>query len=205
MTQYHHLDDSGDPGLTGAVGSSSHFALAMVQLPDRQPLPELALVRNMFHLPAFEFKFQKTTAAQRAVFFESIQEIPFRVRAVVVDKSRLHEPYALKNGQEFAIEFIAGLTLRASELDLANDVLVIDGAPQAFRRALRVRLSEACRQAGRRNRPFKKIVGGDSHQEDGLQLADMIVGAVRRHVQGCDDNSYKTFENKIVDLWRVGE
>jgi hypothetical protein len=32
MTQYHYLDDSGDPGLGGAAGSSSHFALAMVQV-----------------------------------------------------------------------------------------------------------------------------------------------------------------------------
>jgi len=203
LTQYYHLDDSGDPGMSGLASSSSHFALAMVQLPDRAPLSELGAIRDKFQLPAFEFKYQKTTAAHKAAFFKAIQRIPFRVRAVVVDKSGLDERFAAMNGQEFSIEFISLLTLRALELDIANDVLVIDGTTPAFRRALRIKLSEECRKLKRRNRPFKKIISGDSRREDGLQLADMIVGAVRQHVVGIEGGYYKTFESKVVDLWRV--
>jgi hypothetical protein len=205
LTQYHHLDDSGDPGMGGSRSSSSYFALAMVQLIAREPLPELAALRDEFHLPSFEFKYQKTTTSHKNAFFSAIQAIPFRVRSVVVDKSGLDHRFVGVNGQDFIIEFIASLALRASELDISDDILVIDGTTPVFRRALRIRLSEECRKVGRRKRPFKKIISGDSYREDGLQLADMVVGAVRQHVMGIESQYYKTFEGKIVDLWRVPE
>jgi len=90
MTQYHFLDDSGDPGLSGAEGSSTHFALAMVQLADSAPLPELATVRRRLHFPPiFEFKYFKSKSKHKAAFFQAIRPVEFRVRAVVVDKSAL--------------------------------------------------------------------------------------------------------------------
>jgi len=160
-------------------------------------------VRKVFRLlPRFEFKYHTTTPEQKRSFFESIQTVPFRVRAAVVDKSVLAKQFVTMSGQDFAIEFIAGLTLRASELDIANEILVVDGATLAFLRALRVRLSEECHKAGR-VRPFRKIIGGDSSRDDGLQLADMIAGAARHHVMGIESRYYRTFANKIVDWWEV--
>ena len=100
------------------------------------------------------------------------------------------------------IELIVGLTFRASPLDIANDVLIIDGGTPGLCRALRVRLSEECHKTSR-VRPFSKIVGGRSRSEDGLQLADMIAGAIRQNVVGSDRGYYRTFANKIVDLWEV--
>ena len=203
LAQYHNLDDSGDPGLTGAASSSSHFALAMVQLAERAPMPELAAVRQVFHFaPTFEFKYHKTKLRHKDLFFESIRPIPFRVRAVVAAKPGLQNEFPGIKGAGLAIELIVRLTLRASAADLRDDILIIDGSPPKFRRALRVRLSEECRRTGRAN-PFKKIVSGDSEGEDGLQLADMIVGAVRESVAGTGQNYYRTFANKVVDLWRV--
>jgi len=203
LTQYHNLDDSGDPGLNGSEGSSSHFALAMVQLAEHAPLSQLATVRQALHLsPLFEFKSYKTTPIQKDVFFKAIEAIHFRVRAVVIDKSGLEEHFTEMSGQDFTVEFISRLTLRASELDIANDVLIIDGATPVLCRALRVRLSAECRQR-HRVRPFKKIVGGRSASEDGLQLADMIAGAVRQHVMQVENDYYETFANKVADLWEV--
>ena len=203
MTQYHHLDDSGDPGLNVAAGSSSHFVLAMVQLPQRAPLPELAAVRKALHLaPTYEFKYYKTTPLQKEVFFKFVQAVHFRVRAVAVDKSAARPQFIGATGQDFTIEFILRLTLRASDLDIADDVLVIDGATLTLLRALRVRLSQECRQSGR-VRPFKKIVNGDSRREDGLQLADMIAGVIRHYVVGEGEVYYRTFASKVLDLWEV--
>ncbi len=120
----------------------------------------------------------------------------------VVDKSDLPLWLTNKSGTLFAMELIVRLTLRASELDIANDVLVIDEAMPEFRRILRVRLSEECRRTGR-VRPFRIIVGGGSAHEDGLQLADMIAGAARHFVIGDARDHYQTFANKVVDLWQV--
>lgn len=203
MAQYHFLDESGDPGLSGLATSSSHFALAMVQLVNRGPLPELEELRNRFRLPDFEFKYQKTTVVHKDAFFSVVQTIPFRVRAVVVEKAGLGKRFVALSGQDIVIEFIVGLTLRAPELDLTDDTLIIDGTTPAFRRALRIKLSDECYRMGRRSRPFKKIVSADSKREDGIQLADMVVGAVRQHVMGVESRYYKMFAAKVVDLWKA--
>jgi len=204
VTQYHFLDDSGDPGLEGKASSSSHFALAMVQLTERAPLPDLQRIRQQLHLPAsFEFKYHKTTIEQKALFFRSVRSLPFRVRAVVVHKSGLPDKYLTLSGQELTVEFIVNLALRASPLDIADDILVIDAAKRAFLWRLRVRLSQECRRL-KRVRSFRTIVGGDSSRDDGLQLADMIIGATRQHVMGIESSHYRTFADKVIDLWEVG-
>jgi len=201
MTYYHHVDDSGDPGLSESPMSSSHFVLAMVQLAERGPLPELAAVRQALHLePTFEFKFHKTKPRQRAVFFEAARAVSFRVRVAVVHKARLAPTYAALTGPALTVEFLTRLTMRASDMEIASDILVVDGATPAFLRALRVKLSEACR-ASRRVRPFKKIVGGRSSREDGLQLADMLAGAARQRALGLPPDYYALLADKVADWW----
>ena len=203
MTHYYYLDDSGDPGVGGAEGSSRYLVLAMVQLATREPLPALASVRRRFHLPSrFEIKYHKTTQRQKADFFQKIQTIPFRVRAVVIDKSKLEKRFMSMSGQELTIELITDLTLRASEVEIANDVLILDGVPRNFHRALRIRLSKECRLQ-KRTRPFKKIISADSKREEGLQLADMVAGAIRHYAMGVSSRYYKTFAHKVVDLWEI--
>lgn len=203
MTQYFFIDDSGDPGLSHAQASSTHFALALVQLNKREPLIELSNIRRTLYLsPNFEFKYHKAKPHQKALFFEAIRPIPFRVYAVAVHKAGLGKQFSTMSGQDFIIEFITGLVLRTSAFDIANDVLVVDGATPAFIRSLRIRLSDACRQLNRM-RPFQKIVGGDSSSEDALQLADMLAGAIRHYVVGIDRSYYQTFAGKVVDLWEV--
>ncbi|HEY84883.1 MAG TPA: DUF3800 domain-containing protein, partial [Chloroflexi bacterium] len=168
MTQYHYLDESGDPGLDIDGGASTHFALVLVQLAKRESLPELVKLRQSRHLPSsFEFKYHKTTAAQKTAFFKAIQNIPFRVRGVVINKANVNRDIKQMSGQDLVTHFITQLTLRASPLDIADDILVIDGATPAFRRTLRIKLSAECKEK-RRIRPFKKIVGKDSKREDGL-------------------------------------
>ena len=205
MTQYHFLDESGDPGLDGQASSSSHFALAMVQLPERAPLAELARVRRALHLrPNFEFKYHKTTSEQKRVFFQAARSLSYHVRAVVIDKYESQGQFVGMSGQDRTSTLIVDLAMRAFELDIADDVLVIDGATRAFLRTLRVGLSKKCRRLDR-VRPFGTIVGGDSRREDGLQLADMVAGAVRQYVMGIEASYYQSFANKVTDLWKVPE
>jgi len=205
MTQYHFLDDSGDPGLEGRPGSSSHFVLAMVQLPQRASLPELESVRRMFHLPAaFEFKYYRTKPRQKLAFFEPVSDVPFRIRAVAVHKTKLDRGLSAGSGADLTIKFIVSLTMRSSELDIANDYLVVDGATRAFLQTLRIRFSYESRRLGR-VRPFETIVGGRSSSNEELQLADMIAGAVRQYASGEDTTCYRMFAGKIVDLWQIPE
>lgn len=56
-----------------------------------------------------------------------------------------------------------------------------------------------------RVRPFKKIARGDAANEDGLQCADMMAGAIARYVIRGHDTFYRLFRSKVVDLWRYPE
>ena len=203
MTQYHHLDESGDPGSIDTAGASSQYVLAMLQMAEHAPIPELAAVRRALYLPPlFEFKYYTTTPTQKRVLFDAFQALPFRVRCAALDKSKLPVDWARLSGQALTVELIVRLTLRASALDIANDMLIIDGGTPALRRAVRVRLSDECRKTGR-VRPFGKIVGGRSLREDGLQVADMIAGAIRQHRMGAESSYYRTFADKIADWWAI--
>jgi len=93
MTQYFYVDESGDAGLEGQASSSSHFVMAMTQLPGRARIKPIVDLRKALHVsPNFEFKYHKSTPTQKDRFFKDVLKIPFRVRAVVVNKSRLDAP-----------------------------------------------------------------------------------------------------------------
>ena len=57
MTQYFFVDESGDAGLNNSQGSA-YYVVAMTQLPNREPVVELAALRKELNLsPNFEFHF----------------------------------------------------------------------------------------------------------------------------------------------------
>lgn len=203
MTQYFFTDESGDAGLEGQSSSSSHFVIAMVQLPERVSLTPLVNLRKTLNLsPKFEFKYHKTTNSQKDRFFREILEIPFRVRVAVLDKSVIGFMFNDLSPQQLTIELLVRLTMRTSELDISNDVLIIDGATPAFSRNLRVQFSERCKRE-ERIRPFKNIIGADSKNEDGLQLADMIAGAVRLQAMEISIEHFQMISPRIVDYWKI--
>ncbi|MBI5713976.1 MAG: DUF3800 domain-containing protein [Chloroflexi bacterium] len=192
-----------DPGFNDSASSSKYFALAMVQLAEHAPLNELVKVRQLLHLStSFELKYYKTTPRQKEIFFKTIRPVSFRVRAVVINKEHLAKSYHSMRGQDIMAEFISRLILRASPLDIAHDILIIDGATHPLLKATRIQLSAECRRV-RRTRPFGKIVSGESKRDDCLQLADMIAGAIRQYVMEGQDDYYKLFADKVVDLWLV--
>src|ERR1044071_988702 len=90
MTQYFFVDESGDPGLAGKSSSSSHFVITMVQLPARVPLRPLVNLRRALQVKTtFEFKYHTTTTTQKDLFFRDVLHIPFRVRAVALNKAHI--------------------------------------------------------------------------------------------------------------------
>ena len=203
MTQYFFVDESGDAGLEGQASSSSHFVITMVQLPNRAPLHPLVNLRKALRLPpAFEFKYHKTTTIQKDRFFKDVLVTQFRVRAVVLAKARIDMKWRNLPSQALVNELIIRLTLRASELDIANEIMIIDGATPAFCRQLRVQFTERCKQE-KRIRPFKNIIGANSRNEDGLQMADMIAGAIRLHAMGVSSEHFHCISSRIVDLWEL--
>jgi len=203
MTQYFFVDESGDPGI-GNSKNSPYYVIAMVQVANREHIAELASLRRELHLvPDFEFHFYRSTDRQKELFFQAVQPFLFRVRAVALLKSNV--PPELRNltSTNLEMELLTRLTLRASELDIANDILVLDSAPDSFLKSLRIHLTRVCKQE-QRERPFKKIVSSNSKHDDGLQLADMVAGAIRLSVWENNSTYYRMFAKKVVDMWQEG-
>jgi hypothetical protein len=98
------------------------------------------------------------------------------------------------------MELLTRLTLHASPLEITNDILVLDSAPESLLKSLRIHFTRAYKQQ-KRERPFKKIVSSDSKHDDGLQLADMVAGAIRQFIWENDSTYYRLFAKKVVDLW----
>ena len=198
MTQYFFADESGDSGKKNQ-GSSNNLIIGMLQLANREPLGELTELRNKLDLPAsFEFHFSKLHKTQKTAFFSAIQSVHYRARVAILDKNFI--PIELENlsGMDLEIEIYKRIVLKASPLDMANDVLVLDGKTENFRKKLRVCLSTAARNA-QRERAFKKIVSAESQKEDGIQMVDMIVGAIRLNYTNKDNSFYKSIKKKLVD------
>jgi hypothetical protein len=203
MTQYFFVDESGDPG-PDLSKNSPYYVVAMVQVPNRDPMIELAKLRQELRLaPGFEFHFYRANARQKELFFQAVQPFLFRVRAVALRKANMSPEFRGLTSLELEMELITRLTLRASALEIANDILVLDSAPDRFLKSLRIHFTQAYRQE-QRERPFKKIISSDSKHDDGLQLADMIAGAIRLSTWENDPTYYRMFAKKVAELWLIG-
>jgi len=198
MTQYFFMDESGDPGIFNTA-SSPYYVMVLVQLPAREPIPEFQSLREALRLPGFEFHYYRMSYSQKDTFFQSIIPTLFRVRAAVLLKSNTS---ILQTGTDLTVDLATRLILRSSPLDIADDILVMDGASDSLRKALRMSLSRECARLSR-PRPFKKIVAARSSYEDGLQLADMLAGAIREFFWKNTPTFSNSFSDKIVDYWQV--
>lgn len=197
MTQYFFMDESGDPGLFSSA-SSPYYVITLVQLPEREPIAEFQNLREALRLPGFEFHFYRMSQSQKESFFTAIRAVLFRVRTAVLLKSGT----VSLSGTDLTVDLATRLFLRSSPLDIADDVLVMDGASDSLRKSLRMCLSRECAHLSR-PRPFKKIITAKSANEDGLQLADMLAGATREHAWKKNSTFYNRFSDKVVDYWQV--
>jgi len=202
---YHFFDESGDTGFKFLAGSSAYWIGAMVSTNNPQTLQERisALKAELGVSAHFEFRFHDVNRQAKERFFAAILSQQFDVRAIVVDKRTLSQSFRQMSKQAFYCHFITELVLRAPDEEIQDDILVIDGSVKILTRALRVHLSRATRERGM-GRKFKKIVTKDSRQNNALQCADMIVGAIARMVKHDDRSYYEAFEDKIRDLWLYG-
>ncbi|MFO7537872.1 MAG: DUF3800 domain-containing protein [Chloroflexota bacterium] len=203
MTKYHFLDESGDLGINQSGTSSPYFILALVELSNREPLAELLAVRQELGLPSrYEFKHYKARRSLKDVFFAAIQPLSFQVRVLVLEKEKSPPEFKRLGGPDLMVELFARLASGIPESEIGNDILIIDGAKPQLIRNLHRRLSQESRRIGRK-RLFKKIVSQNSQGSDGLQLADMIAGAIRQHVMGQESCYFMQIKSKIKGYWQI--
>lgn len=185
------IDESGDPGFKLVRGSSSHFVIAMVIFDDEGDAEKASAairdLRGQLRLKT-EFKFAKSHDNVKDAFFDCVCAYPFRVRAVVVDKSAIYSGN-LRTRKALFYNFFVKSLLEHDNGRLHDARVKIDGSgDRRFRNELNTYLRRELHEGKVRSVKF-----AESHRDNLIQLADMVAGAILR--------SYR-LDRKHADRWR---
>jgi hypothetical protein len=189
MRAYGFVDWSGDAGFKFALGSSTHFVMSLISSADEVKLRhELAQVRAQLSLPqALEFHFAHNAEVVRAAFFAALPRLTFDGAVLVVDKRELPDEFLKVSVPAFYGYFLAHL-LMCAPLDAINvKRLLIDDRDKAnaMIRGMRIAVSPVFR--ARQLQPAPRFRGEPAHQSSGLQVADMLAGAMMEKISGDTD------------------
>lgn len=183
---YAFVDDSGDPGMKMANGSTRFLVLAACIFREAQHVDAAAAAinscrRSLNRSDRWEFKHTKTSDSMKDAFFHATKTLTYDVRAIVIDKQKLRsEPLTTREGylQNYAI-----MQIFTHTLDTVRDAkLVIDGDAK---RALQLKSATYFRRQVNDKVPgtLRKVDYDDSARNPLIQLADMTAGAIRRHFE----------------------
>jgi hypothetical protein len=180
------IDESGDPGLKLAEGSSPLFVVAMALFADADTAracdQAIDSLRLRLGLPArFEFRFARNRNHIRRRFLQTVAEHAFHYFVSYVDKSLLG-PRNLRNKNELYRWTVASAVDLAGA-DLSNATLVVDRAgDRTFRNELATHLRRNVVRS--ENLPVRKLKMDASDQNNLLQLADYLAGVSARAYLG---------------------
>jgi hypothetical protein len=152
------------------------------------------------HRHSREFKYNRTKARIADDFFASLQGHPFSVRAICIDKAKIYSntlsthPNGLKN---YAIMQL--LTHTYGQVKGAK--LFVDGQDlQAFGMSGTDYFQKSVNQ--RCPGTISQVQFADSATNSLVQLADMVAGAVHRHVRLDNKQDSRHFETFKSRLWQ---
>jgi len=200
------IDDSGDPGFKLDRGSTKFFIIAMVIFDDDLEAEKTAvnikeLRRSLGFPDDAEFRFFKTRHENRVKFLETIRPFNFRIRYLLVDKSKIRSALLKNNKNSFYAYFIKtalehnGGTIRDAKIkiDGSGDRVFRNNFLTYLRRELNSGDHCVVRQC--------RLV--DSRSNVLIQMADMVAGSLNRYHQNGDGGAdYFSFVRKhIEDFW----
>jgi len=175
------VDESGDPGMKGKVGSSALFVVAAViffEDGDANKCDDAiaALKPECFKNANSEFKFNKCRRDFRCTFFSKVDKMDFLYVAFVFNKAKMYGP-----GFQFKSPFYkyaCKLLFESAKPYLKEASVTIDGCgDRAFRQQLQAYLKA---KINTQKETIKRVKLEASHSNNLLQLADMVCGAVAR-------------------------
>jgi hypothetical protein len=199
------LDESGDTGFKFAFGSSRYFVVTMVIFNDpihaTQVDNAVNELRSKLHFPANrEFRFSTGSSNEVKVeFLRALLPYSFRYRSLVVDKATFGDKYPHRSEEQLFEKVVSHLFDTG---DLENVTLVIDRiVGGSFEQQLYVALRQYLKKSGKN--PIRKFKDIASSQDNLLQVADMICGAVYRSYAREEDEFRRIIQAKeeLVIEW----
>lgn len=198
------IDESGCPGFKLTKGSTPYFIVSMVIFKDfdqaESASKAIAALKETLKVNP-EFKFSKTHPSIKDKFFDEICQYEFEIRALVVNKSNIYSPQLRNDTDSFYNYFIKMLMQYDNDV-LQNASIKIDGSgDKEFKKAL----SSYLRKYVGENK-IKKFKFIDSKQDNLIQLADMVVGAIARSYSETRKDASRWLDmlkrkGKIKNIW----
>ena len=175
------IDESGDQGFS--PNSSPYIVFAMVIFKSKKDAKEMNDVisdlRNN-RIKRKEFKFRGTTTNVKDAFFESISNRKFDIRAVVIEKNRFQQEMKLsiKPSLKGQFIYIFGLNILLPSYHLKGARINLDEKADSYLRILMKVQMDAMNEV--RKGSIKEYGMKNSENDNLIQLADMVVGAIAR-------------------------
>jgi len=183
-------DDSGDPGLDVARGASPYFALALVQYDEEDIRERLRALRQQQGLaPHFEYHFAHGPSRKDKIrdgFMRALAGSSISGAAVIVTKAELPEEMQRLSGPEVLAHQLCALLLRLPDEQLDKATVLLDGekkGTERLRKAAKRLFRQHISMAGRACH-LEDMTAAESHRNDGIMVADMIVGAAHHVARG---------------------
>lgn len=190
------IDESGDTGLKIEKGSSRYFVVGLVSFEENEEAlacdQRIELLKRELKLPeGFEFKFSKLRKDQRIKFFEAVLPYSFFYYAIVINKdpTKLYgDGFKIK---ESFYKYACSLVFENAKPFLKDAIIIIDGSgsrefKQQLKTYLRKRISTSI---------IQNVKIQSSHNNNLIQLADMVAGAIHRNFTNKGD---KEIYRKII-------
>jgi len=198
------IDWSGDLGFKFGRGSTTHLVIAVVSTVDYAALQKLISgfrTERGLH-KAYEFHHAHIPEAERAAFCDALHDVSLQAWVLVVDKRRLSGSFQRRNQYDLFGEFIATLADQLPAEAVENAFVMIDAHATTTKLTRRIRVAMSRALRAREIQPgIKKVRGYPAHSEDGLQLADMLAGAVvESKVKGGIDH-LAGLEDRVRVIW----
>lgn len=189
MRSYGFVDWSGDTGFKFSLGSSTHFVLSLVSSDNYPDLrSQLIKLRAQSGLPeAFEFHFIHNSKTTRTAFFATLPHLFWEGAVLVVDKRELPNDFSKMSTSAFCGFFLGHLLARAPLHWIEVKRLLIDEKHKnsPLVRGMRMAASPVLLARGLKRTP--KVRGEPAHLWDGIQIADMLAGALKERELGDVD------------------
>jgi len=207
---YLYLDESGDLGhYTDSPGASKFFVITVLEVindKDKKAIEKAVerTLKNKLHRghsrqmsSITELKATNTTFAVKQHFYRQVEKIPFRLYAVILDKTRFGNHLQFNHNRIY--RFITHLVIKALHLEAAmtRALFVLDqrmggAAIQEFNKLLRLQIES---QLPPQVSLF--IDHRNSNAMRPLQAVDLFSWGIYRKYEAGDTEWYNVFREKI--------
>jgi hypothetical protein len=146
--------------------------------------------------------FKLRSSPMLTIFCEAVCTCNFIIRAIVVDKARIHDGTMLRKSPEYFYNFVAKMLLQHSFGAIVNALVKIDGRMNV---ELRTYLH---RELNKERKVIRKTKFVHSHTSELIQLADMVSGSIswsyRTDIKDSE-SLRRILDLCIDDIWEFGK